>query len=154
MKNLLCVCLILVVGNFSASCAFSANAKEKIMSVSKITGVRFVLIYANELEPTKSFYEKYLGFKQTAEFRPGEIYGKAGAIEMWIGSGYESNKTNEKSVRATVMLGVESVGKLFNALKEDGHEVVQNEPTEMQPGTFWLQFKDPSGNVVEVLGAK
>ena len=124
------------------------------MFVTTITGMRFVLVYADELEPAKIFYSKYLGFEQTDEFSPGEIYGKSGAVEMWIGSGYESNKTNEKSVRATVMLGVESVGKLFDALKKDGHEVVQNEPAEMYPGTFWLQFKDPSGNVVEVLGAK
>jgi predicted enzyme related to lactoylglutathione lyase len=51
-----------------------------------------------------------------------------------------------------MMLGVDSVGALLKQLKTDGVKTVQDEPVEMQPGTFWLQFHDPSGNVLEVLG--
>lgn len=124
------------------------------MSATTVKGMMFVLVYADKLEPVKEFYEKYLGFEQTAEFRPGEIYGKLGATEMWIGSGYERSKGIDKSIRINVMVNVDSVGSLFDALKKDGQKLIQDEPIEMQPGTFWLQFEDLAGNIVEVLGQK
>jgi predicted enzyme related to lactoylglutathione lyase len=123
-------------------------------SATTVTGLRFALIYVDQLAPAKAFYEKYLGFEQTQEFRPGEIYGKAGNIEMWIGEGYNRLDNDAKSTRATVMLGVESTGALFEALQAGGEKVVQDAPVEMQDGIFWLQFADPSGNIVEVLGGK
>ena len=53
-----------------------------------------------------------------------------------------------------MMLGIDSVGSLFERLKADGIETIQAEPEEMQPGTYWLQLLDPAGNVLEVLGDK
>lgn len=116
--------------------------------------MNFTLIYVDDLEPNKKFYEKYLGFKQEQEFRPGEIFGKLGEVNCWMGSGYERTTTNEKSTRATVMLGVDSVGKLFDQLKSGGEKVIHEAPVEMQEGVYWLQFADPAGNVIEVLGAQ
>ena len=119
-----------------------------------VTNMNFAMIYVDDLKPNQEFYEKYLGFVQEQEFRPGEIFGKLGNIDCWIGSGFEKANTSEKSTRASVMLGVDSVGKLHSELKEDGQKVIQDEPVEMQEGVYWLQFADPSGNIVEVLGAK
>jgi len=116
--------------------------------------MNFALIYVDELEPNKKFYEKYLGFKQEQEFRPGEIFGSLGGINCWMGSGYKKAPTDEKSTRATVMLGVDSVGSLFDQLKAGGERVIQDKPIEMQDGVYWLQFADPAGNVVEVLGGQ
>ena len=121
------------------------------MSVTKL---KFALIYVDTLEPSQRFYEKYLGFKQEQEFRPGEIFGSLGETHLWMGSGYKSTNTDEKSTRATVMLGVESVGRLFNQLKSGGEKVIQEKPVEMKDGVYWLQFVDPAGNVIEVLGGQ
>jgi predicted enzyme related to lactoylglutathione lyase len=121
------------------------------MSVTKMS---FALIYVDDLETNKKFYEKYLGFKQEQEFRPGEIFGKLGEIQCWMGSGYERVQADEKSTRATVMLGVDSVGKLFDQLKSGGEKLIHEKPVEMQEGIYWLQFADPAGNVIEVLGAQ
>ncbi len=117
-----------------------------------ITKMNFALIYVDDLEPNRKFYEKYLGFKQEQEFRPGEIFGTLGEIHCWIGSGYKRADTDEKSTRATVMLGVDSVGVLFDQLKSGGEKIIQERPVEMQKGVYWLQFADPAGNIVEVLG--
>lgn len=121
---------------------------------TSVTGLKFALIYVDELEPTQKFYEQHLGFEKTHEFRPGEIYGKAGQIEIWIGSGYTRTNISENSTRAAMMIGVESVGSLHQSLLANGEKIVQDQPIEMQPGTFWLQFFDPAGNIIEVLGGK
>ena len=120
---------------------------------ARVQEMKFVLVYVDKLESCQPFYEKYLGFEQTDEFRPGEIYGKCGEVEMWMGEGYDRVETNTSSVRATVMLGVDSAGKLFDQLKAGGETVIQEAPVDMG-GLYWLQFLDPAGNVVEVLGGK
>jgi len=119
-----------------------------------VTGMNFTLIYVDKLEPSQKFYEKYLGFEKKQEFKPGEIFGDLGSIQCWMGEGYEKVDTNDKSTRATVMLNVDSVGELFSALKDGGEKVIQDEPVEMKEGTFWMQFCDPAGNVLDVLGGK
>lgn len=53
-----------------------------------------------------------------------------------------------------MMLAVDSVGILFESLQTAGEKIFQDASIEMQPGQFWLQFADPSGNVIDVLGAK
>lgn len=123
-----------------------------------ILGFKFALVYADNLERSKAFYEKHLGFEQTMEFRPGEIYGTAGDIEMWIKEGYtphgvKSSET-EGPTRVSVMFHVASVKALFTSLKASGETILLDAPLEMRPGTFFLSFLDPSGNVVDVLGAE
>ncbi len=117
-----------------------------------VTRLNFACIYVDELDSNQKFYEKFLGFKKEQEFRPGEIFGKLGEIQCWIGSGYKKADTTEQSTRATVMFGVDSVYSLFESLKANGEKIIQDAPVEMQPGVFWLQFSDPSGNIIEVLG--
>jgi len=119
---------------------------------AKVSGFRFALIYSEDLAASQAFYEKYFGFEQTAQFSETEVYGTLGEIEVWIGGGYEKSANHEKSTRATMMLGVDSVGRLLKRLQADGVKTVQDEPVEMQPGTFWIQFFDPAGNILEVLG--
>lgn len=51
------------------------------------------------------------------------------------------------------MPGIENAQSLFAEFQKDGVQVLQEEPMEMQPGVFWFQFQDPSGNILEVLGA-
>lgn len=120
----------------------------------KVQDLKFLLIYVDELEPCQTFYETYLGFEKTAEFRPGEIYGKVGDVEMWLGSGYAKKDANERNSRATVMLGVDSVGTLYQRLQDGNEKIIQDAPIEMQPGVYWLQFVDPAGNVIDVLGSQ
>jgi predicted enzyme related to lactoylglutathione lyase len=119
-----------------------------------VTSVKFICVYVDKLEPAQAFYEKYLGFKKMTEFGQGQIFGTLGNIEMWMGEGYQRMDSTEKSSRATVMLGVDSVDTLFQSLKTDNIKLFQDSPVEMHEGIFWLQFQDPAGNIIEVLGAK
>ena len=128
------------------------------MGATKVLGYKFALLYADKLSPTQKFYEKYFGFEKTAEFRPGEIYGKAGDIEMWIQEGYTKPNVevdqNNGPTRVSVMFNVESVSALYEALRKNGERILLDEPQEMMPGTFFLKFTDPSGNIIDVLGGK
>lgn len=119
-----------------------------------VEDLKFILIYVDQLEPCQTFYETYFGFEKTTEFRPGEIYGKVGNVEMWIGSGYETNELGEKGCRPSVMIGVSSVGTLFQQLKDGGQPMLQEAPFEMQPGVYWMQAVDPAGNVLDILGGE
>ena len=118
----------------------------------QVQNVRFLLIYVDDLERSKKYYETYFGFEQTDEFGPGQIYGKIGALEMWLGAGYAPSADGEKGCRVTAMIGVDSAGKLFDNLQADNQKVIQDAPVEMQPGVFWLQCVDPAGNIIDVLG--
>ncbi|HSM70548.1 MAG TPA: VOC family protein [Anaerolineales bacterium] len=121
---------------------------------SVVKSLKFACIYVDQLDACKSFYETYLGFQKTADFGPDEIFGTLGEVDLWMGAGYQRLDGGAKSARATVMFGVTSVGDLFNALKSGQVQIVQDEPVEMQEGVYWLQFVDPAGNVIEVLGGE
>lgn len=118
-----------------------------------IKSMKFACIYVDELPRAQKFYETYLGFRKEQEFRAGEIFGQLGEVGCWIGSGYKRADTTEKSTRATMMLGVDSVGALKEKLERGGEKIVQL-PLEMKEGVFWMQFADPCGNILEVLGGK
>jgi len=119
-----------------------------------VRGVPLICVYVDEMIPARKFYERYLGFEQTAEYAPGEIYGTLGEIEMWLGEGYTPKRGGVRATRAAPVMQVDSVGDLFGRLTSGGERVVQESPVEMRPGLFWLQFYDPAGNVIEVIGGE
>ena len=118
--------------------------------------VMFVLLYVEDLVVSREFYETILGFKMQDQFSENEIFGSIGEVNFWISGGYSKNDSQnpEKLARATVMLQVESTGALFKKLKAANVEVIQEKPVQMGENIYWIQFKDPSGNVLEVLGAE
>ena len=120
----------------------------------RVTDLKFIVIYVDKLASCQAFYETYFGFEKTAEFGPGEIFGTVGDVNLWMGEGYTRSTNDEQFTRASIMIGVDSTGTLFENLKADGHKIIQDAPVEMQEGTFWMQIVDPAGNVLDILGGK
>ena len=120
----------------------------------RVSGLKFLLIYVEDLDSSLAFYQEYLGFKKTAQFSPTEVYGELGDTEMWLGAGYRRGDADEGTTRTTAMIGVDSVGRLMQKLRRGGVPTIQDAPVEMQEGVYWLQFKDPAGNVLDVLGGE
>lgn len=124
----------------------------------KVTDFKFSLIYADDFDLTKAFYEKHFGFKESFEMAPTELgpqtWGMTGDVGMWIGGGHNRTKRDDRSARSGVMFGVDSAFTLLEELRADKVLIFQEDPIEMQPGVFWFQFEDPSGNIIEVLGGK
>lgn len=130
--------------------------KGKIMV--KVQDLKFSLIYADDFEKTKSFYVKHFDFKESFEMPDTELgpqtWGMTGSVGMWIGGGHTRTNRDDRSARSGVMFGIDSAFTLLQELKADDVQIFQEEPIEMQPGVFWFQFEDPSGNIIEILGGK
>lgn len=124
------------------------------MQKVKIESFEFALIYATDHNKSVAFYEKYFGFKSEYKMPDGSCFGKAGNVNLWIGSDYKKAEVNEQSARLTVMFRINSAYSLFKELTNSKVKTYQDEPREMQAGNYWFQFEDPSGNIVDVLGAK
>ncbi len=119
-----------------------------------LQALEFALIYAEDHEKSVAFYTRYFNFKSEYRMPDGSCFGKAGDVNLWIGANYKKTKTEADNVRLSVMFRVDSAFRLFEALKERGEQLIQEEPQEMQPGNYWFQFRDPSGNIVDVLGGE
>lgn|GEM_PF-965439 len=123
---------------------------------AKVKSLEFLLIYAESLEDSLPFSTRYFGFEKQFEIaQDGSVYGSIGEVGIWIGPGHKKSEPEgaDKICRTKAMLGIESAQSLFVEFQKDGVPVLQEEPIEMQPGVFWFQFLDPSGNILEVLGA-
>lgn len=117
--------------------------------------LEFALIYAKELQSSIHFYQKYFDFKidPTIKLGPGEVYGLMGSVGAWIGEGHIVPKSPELMARASVMFRVKEIFDLYQKLLTGGVELIQSAPVMMLPNEYWFQFKDPSGNIIDVLGA-
>jgi len=124
------------------------------MSIVTIESMEFALVYASDFSQSITFYEKYFGFTKAYDMPDGSCFGKAGNINIWISANYNKVNTNEQSARLSVMFRINSAFKLFEQLTKDQIKIYQTQPQEMQPGNYWFQFEDPSGNIIEVLGKK
>ena len=117
-----------------------------------VTGFRFNQIYTDQLEPTLAFYEKHFGFKTEFTMKDGSVWGKAGDFGLWIGGGYDRAPQGERQTRTSIMYSVKSSHAFFRQLKADQVETLQAAPLQMDETTYWFQFRDPAGNILECLG--
>ena len=127
------------------------------MTSQRPTAVRslgFALCYAKDLEATEAFYSKHFGFTRKFEMGEGQAFGSIGDVDMWIGGDYSSGSEDPLSTRMSVMFMVDSAGALFSQLHEAEVPIIQDAPVKMADDKFWFQFRDPSGNVVEILGGE
>jgi predicted enzyme related to lactoylglutathione lyase len=122
---------------------------------TKVNGIAFGLIYSESLDDSLAFYTKYFGFEEKLRMDEGHsVWGKAGEMGLWIGSGYKKLEHSEQDTRVNFMISVESASQLFSGLKADGIKLIHTEPMDMGENQFWFQFVDPSGNIMEILGGK
>lgn len=68
--------------------------------------------------------------------------------------GYERFDTQDRPTRSSVMFVVNSERRLFDALKKGRERIIQGSPVQMQDDVYWLQFADPYGNIVKVIGER
>lgn len=127
---------------------------KEFPNTSPVTGFEFNLVYVDDMAKALAFYEKYFDFKKKFDMDDGSAWGTTGNVGLWIGPNYKRVDVTAKNTRTSVMYGVESAHTLFRQLKADGIPVVQEAPIEMKDGVYWFQFSDPTGNILEILGAK
>ncbi len=120
--------------------------------MEKVKSINFASIYVDDYQKAFAFYQKHFGYKVKYPMGEHASWGKAGEAAIYIEGGNKPADLTEKTVRASVVFNVTSASKFFNQLKLDGVSLIQAEPQNMGADDFWFQFRDPSGNILEILG--
>lgn len=134
-----------------ALCLFSF---EKGFAMETVKGISFATIYVDDYPKSLAFYKKHFGYEIKHPMGENASWGKAGSAGLYLEGGNRQVDLTEKSVRASIVFSVESATKFFNQLKSDNVQMIQSEPQDMGSGDYWFQFRDPAGNILEVLGGK
>ena len=122
--------------------------------MSKIKNICFACVYVDDYQQALRFYKKHFGYEELYKMGEKASWGKAGGAGLYIDGGCREVRITDKCVRASVVFGVDSAWQFFEQLKTDEVETLQPEPEDMGEGDFWFQFRDPSGNILEVMGGR
>ena len=119
-----------------------------------VKSINFASIYVDDYQKAFAFYQRHFGFQVKHRMGDNASWGKAGEAAIYIEGGCKPTDITEKSVRSSVVFNVTSASKFFEQLKSDGIRMIHNEPQNMGADDYWFQFRDPSGNILEILGGK
>lgn len=119
-----------------------------------VKSINFASIYVDDYQKAFKFYQKHFGFEVKYPMGDNASWGKAGEAAIYIEGGNKPSDVTEKSVRASVVFNVTSASSFFDQLKSDGVQMVHAEPQNMGADDYWFQFRDPAGNILEILGGK
>ncbi|NLI97804.1 VOC family protein [bacterium] len=116
-------------------------------------GVHTVAIYVSNIARAKEFYIQILGFEHGWDVHDNLTFLKVGSTHVYLEGGYESHEITDKSLRLSFFLEAdESVKEIFEALRSNGVVTIQESPEQVGDDTWWFQFQDPDGNILEVSG--
>jgi len=122
--------------------------------MEKVKAINFAAIYVDDYKKAFAFYQKHFGYEVKYPMGEQASWGKAGEAAIYIEGGNNPIDITEKTVRTSVVFNVTSASKFFNQLKTDGVFLVQSEPQNMGADDYWFQFRDPAGNILEILGGQ
>ncbi len=123
--------------------------------------IEHIALYVNDLEKTKTFYEKYFNAKsgtlyhnKFTEFKSYFLSFESGArLEIMNIPTLEERSQNNKSsgyIHLAFSVGSkEGVIELTKRLRNDGYKIT-SEPRTTGDGYFESCAKDPEGNLVEI----
>lgn len=120
----------------------------------KIKSINFASIYVEDYNQALSFYQKHFGYEVKSPMGDNASWGKAGEAAIYLEGGNKPVAVTEKSIRVSVVFNVASASVFFDQLKSDGVRLIQSEPLNMGADDYWFQFRDPAGNILEILGGK
>ena len=70
---------------------------------------------------------------------------------IYLEGGFPKHKPDSKISAVSFMMMVDDAPSAFAELKRHGVQIVQERPYDMGNGSFWFQFFDPSGNLLEMV---
>jgi lactoylglutathione lyase len=110
-----------------------------------------VSIYVSDMGLAKNFYCEKLGFEVDEVYDESIISLKQDGVALILCKA-ESNTSVEYPLNSQVIIGIETedLVSTMTAYKAQGIEFIYDTPQPCPPGTF-NAFKDPFGNVIEVL---
>lgn len=124
-------------------------------NIAGITGVGLISCYVEDFQKALPFYMETLGL---TDWNP--MGSQAGAFTvsdettLFVIGGKNPSSLDRNSVRCTFAFSVDSVSAFTDRLKQAGAELVFEPPMQMNDETWWIQFHDPAGNLLEAIGGK
>lgn len=113
-----------------------------------------VVVYVDDFQAAADYYTRILGLKVYGEIGENSCFLYLGDNPngIYLEGGYSRPALDERSARLSFMLSVDSVLRLYERLKAESVRCVQDAPKQMGKNAYWLQFYDPAGNILEVVG--
>jgi predicted enzyme related to lactoylglutathione lyase len=125
------------------------------MAEHKVKGLAFASVYVDDFEKAYEFYSGVLGLEKEYDMGSAACFFKLpDNTGLYLQGKNKTASYGEDTMRAGFVFSVESAGTTLERLKAAGVRFVQNEPRHMGGEQYWLQFYDPAGNILEVLGGK
>lgn len=124
-------------------------------NVAGITGVGLISCYVDDFQKVLPFYTETLGLTDWNPMGP-----QAGAFTvsddttLFVIGGKSPSSLDRNSIRCTFAFRVDSVAAFTDRLTQAGADLMLEAPMQMNEETWWIQFRDPSGNLLEAIGGK
>jgi len=126
------------------------------MDKTKFIGIAFATIYVDDYRKNLDFYTRTLGLEKSFDMTESSCFLKLSdeKFGLYLEGGNEPSKIDINKTRSSVVFTVTSAFILFDKLKAHNVDILHSAPQDMGEGDFWFMFKDPAGNILEVLGGK
>ncbi|MCF7920950.1 MAG: VOC family protein [Candidatus Cloacimonetes bacterium] len=126
------------------------------MDNTKIRSIAFATIYADDYEKNLDFYLNVMGLEKSFDMAKNSCFLKLGDenFGVYLEGGNKPNIIDSATTRSSIMFTVDSASALFAKLQAQNVELLHKEPQDMGEGDYWFMFKDPAGNILEILGGK
>ncbi len=118
-----------------------------------VEGIFAQAIYVADFERSKAFYSETLGMKVTgSEGASGCFLGiGANPQAIYLEGGHPDKTPDPTRSSVSFMMRVADARNAFDDLQERGVQIVQQTAVDMGSGSYWFQFFDPSGNLLEIV---
>lgn len=108
-------------------------------------------LYVADLDAAASFYSDVLGFKVKQKIPPYVVVLEHEGLEFVLCQAEKPARLDyPKSSGAVPGIATDNLKKSIETLKSKKVEPLHSEPQEF-PGGVYVAFRDPSGNVLELL---
>jgi predicted enzyme related to lactoylglutathione lyase len=121
-----------------------------------ITGFMSANVYVADLPRALAFYRDVLGLEVAGEMGPDARFLRVGDNRwgVFLEGGYAPAAMDERSSRMAFTLRAASASAMHAKLRSAGATMIHGAPQDMGNATFWFQFRDPDGNILELIGAE
>ena len=121
------------------------------MPTTRVKDLNVLAVYVTDLEHSKQFYIRHLGFEMAGDMEPG-ILLKAGQVTLYLEADRKTQRSDGTStVEFSPCFATDSVKASHDALKAAGVRIV-TPYQEFAPTFAFFRIADPDGNVIEFAG--
>jgi lactoylglutathione lyase len=110
-----------------------------------------ISIYVTDLDAAAKFYSEVLGFKVQRKIPPYIIQLEHDGVDVVLCQAEKPARGEYPQASATVLgIATANLKQSVERLKASKAEVLHDQPQEF-PGGHFVAFRDPAGNVLELL---